>query len=59
MQASHILLITANLSDTDADEHAQLSSMYQHVAHRPWETLPDDPFLEATPIEGFFDPNSP
>jgi hypothetical protein len=49
--ASDTLLIAANLADPRADEHARLSSMYQHVAFRPWESLPDDPFREETPSD--------
>src|SRR5271163_982343 len=44
--ARHTLVIAANLAQADAEEHARWRSMYQKLAWRPWEPLPDDPFLK-------------
>jgi hypothetical protein len=35
-----------------APRHAELRSKYQRVAARPWESLPDDPFLPDPPRGG-------
>ncbi len=44
--AQNTLFIAANLAQADADEHARLSSLYQRIAYRPWEAMPDEPLLE-------------
>jgi hypothetical protein len=47
--ARNSLLIAANLAQADADEHARMKSIYERIALRLWETLPDDSFPEDPP----------
>jgi hypothetical protein len=53
------LMIAHNLTQADANEHARLRSMYETIASRPLEPLPDDPFLKEPPGENPFELNSP
>jgi hypothetical protein len=41
------------------ERHAALRSAYQRVAARPWESLPDDPYLDKPVSSNPIDPNSP
>ena len=57
--AQHTLLIAANLTQVNANKHARLKSIYQRIAWKPWEPLPDDPFLEEPLDDNAFFLNSP
>jgi type II secretory pathway component PulJ len=42
-----------------AAQHGELRRRYQRAASRPWEPLPDDPFLNDPPGSSRFDQTNP
>ena len=49
------LVISSNLAEDRANEHAQLRMMYERAAWRPWEPMPVDRFVGEPEVDYSFE----